>query len=588
MEITPLLGDGATLLRRPYHDSEYDSVMLTFSTLCLCCRDLVGSLDKDKRVRRLAFGYIRENCEYYFHDDLTKQCLKFLGNAANFDERQLRTLKELDEHWYRTDSCLCTSKRRFCRALSVLLAIVIFLLKDAVALYIDQTDDECTWSESSKYSALDLSLWLLIAAFAHIFFATLILFALTPLIWDVGRDLNWNFHKFSYSYLLRRAWDAIQHGETAAMPLFGATPVIVLCWCFLVVWIVFGCSLWAELDASAAERAQSCFKMVEYWLALQSIELLILPSALLYISCSVFTWNFGDGAEKLCFVSILFAVLVFFVAKDIAALVINFDNDCDQALSDGVENSFVAFTINTWMLGGSLSHLTVCLCTWMWWCVASFNVTDLMEIGLAGMVCGLMLPWCFFIAWTVIGFLLYSEMDGNTDCAKMTLSWSTIEAVEVLIPCLVYMAANMDGVNWSLFVRSFCALSLFAAKDIAALVIVQNDDCDAALEGDSTFVSFGVSTWMLAGSASHAATCGGLFVFAVVDAVNDRPGDCLCAAMAGFLWLPWLFYTAWSVVGFLLYSEMDSDASCSKMTLAWSIIEGIEVLVACYLVFVSD
>ena len=583
MATTPLLGDVGTLLRRPYHDSDDNSSTRTCSVLCLFCRDLVGNLDKNERVSHLAFGYLRENCVYEFHDDLTKQCLRYLGDAANFDERQLLTTKELNEHWYRDDSCLCVSKR----IIYIILAIIIVLFKDAAGIYVHQNYECPSTVASSKYSTLDLSCWLLTASVAHILFVALIMCALTPMTWAVGREVNWKWHQLSFSNLLRKAYALMSanHGSTWPWIPFAATPAIVLCWCFFVVWMALGFSICAELDTS--ERAQPCVKMVKYWLALQSVESFVLPCILLYISCKVFAWNFRDWTEKLCFVSILAAVLLLFVAKDVAALVVNLDNECDEALLG--ESDYVAFGVSTWMLGGSLPHLTVSVCTWIWWCVASFNVTDLMEVGPAGTLCLLMIPWCFFFAWTVIGFLLFSEMDGDTDCAKMTLSWSVIEAVEVLLPCLACIVSNMDGVNWWLLVQSFCALSVFAAKDIAALLIVSSEDCDAELQGGSGFVSFGVNTWMLAGSASHAAICGGLFMFAVVDALNSRPGEWLCAAMdSGCTALPWLFYIAWSVIGFLLYSEMDSHASCSKMTLSWSIIEGVEVVAVCLFVFVID
>ena len=50
------------------------------------------------------------------------------------------------------------------------------------------------------------------------------------------------------------------------------------------------------------------------------------------------------------------------------------------------------------------------------------------------------LPLLFFIAWTVIGFVMCSDMNSDTICAKMVLAWSAIEMGEVLVGCCLLCA----------------------------------------------------------------------------------------------------------------------------------------------------
>ena len=144
----------------------HDEETLTCSTLCICCRDLVGSLDKDQRIIHLTTGYFRENCEFEFPAALLERCLRYLGGTGNFNYRQLSTAKELDEHWYRDGGCFCTSTRNILYALCVLLAIIIFVSKDAAAIYMHQKY-ACHVSGSNEYMSLNASSWLLTAAITH-------------------------------------------------------------------------------------------------------------------------------------------------------------------------------------------------------------------------------------------------------------------------------------------------------------------------------------------------------------------------------------------------------------------------------------
>eukprot|EP01084_Bolivina_argentea_P307597 531696_1 len=141
-------------------------------------------------------------------------------------------------------------------------------------------------------------------------------------------------------------------------------------------------------------------------------------------------WLFGCGAF----------VIFYYIATDIALLVINNRNDCNQALDDG-NSEYVIFDINTFILCGTIIHLILAF----GFCLHdSICFKNLPEPGNAAMwisfyasipICCCF--WLFFIAWSVIGFVLYSEMDRDTEenkqCSNAMLVWSIFKATETIL-----------------------------------------------------------------------------------------------------------------------------------------------------------
>ena len=188
-----------------------------------------------------------------------------------------------------------------------------------------------------------------------------------------------------------------------------------------------------------------------------------------------------------------------------------------------------------------------------------------------------MLSCLFFLSLTILGFLFYSEMDSDAECAKITLSWSIIEVFKALVGCALCAWLVARAMNCSLgsvvpvVCRHPCSCS------VAFGIITGVGDCDSALDGGSSFASLhslGVNAWMLSGSVSH------LVVYGCVLCGTRLMNTCESVALMNTVVLvlaAWMFFTAWTVIGFFLYSEMENDASCSRMALAWSVIEAAEV-----------
>eukprot|EP01084_Bolivina_argentea_P048881 89983_1 len=132
---------------------------------------------------------------------------------------------------------------------------------------------------------------------------------------------------------------------------------------------------------------------------------------------------------------VLFAVLLIIACifgKDIAGLVIYsyIYDDCKGTMKG------IAFNVNEWILGASISHISfwVILAFWIYLIYRSSSFYSSFTVRCY------FCSWLFFIAWTVIGFLFYSKMDGNTTCSNMVLSWCILECVEFVIPiCSIFL-----------------------------------------------------------------------------------------------------------------------------------------------------
>eukprot|EP01084_Bolivina_argentea_P281979 482566_1 len=128
-------------------------------------------------------------------------------------------------------------------------------------------------------------------------------------------------------------------------------------------------------------------------------------------------------------------------------------------------------------------------------------------------------------------------------------------------------------------------ISLFVcSKDIVILIIQNNNDynCDNTINHGSTFISFGVSDFLLIGCILHIVIITIIiqliFHFVYLGGDEDRAG---CSVMCG---CGCLFFFAWSVIGFLLYSEMDTihtNKQCGDMVLSWSILTLCEIVLLC-------
>eukprot|EP01084_Bolivina_argentea_P311897 539930_1 len=173
------------------------------------------------------------------------------------------------------------------------------------------------------------------------------------------------------------------------------------------------------------------------------------------------------GFGKQCVVAIpafvltIAAVLVFFgvvfglpFGKDVAGIVIYSYYDCD--ISGG--SDYVMFNVNTWLLYGSITHLSALILSgcWMLGCVIILddldNDLDNDVLFWSIVLCFPCMTWCFEFAWLIIGFLLYSEMVNdsgiNNSCIDMVVSWNVLQAVElVLVCCIAVCVSVLNSLN---------------------------------------------------------------------------------------------------------------------------------------------
>eukprot|EP01084_Bolivina_argentea_P242744 407130_1 len=155
-------------------------------------------------------------------------------------------------------------------------------------------------------------------------------------------------------------------------------------------------------------------------------------------------WIFAHSMFRFVVQATIITFLVgVFIAKDIALLLININNDCNDALETYGESKFVSFGLKEWILTGSIVHIVLAAFFVTQFLIASFyvfqaqvpefdfNIND--YLGISVCYC------CFFIPWTVIGFFLHSEMNAytklNQQCSDIVLAWSIIQMIE---PCFLF------------------------------------------------------------------------------------------------------------------------------------------------------
>eukprot|EP01084_Bolivina_argentea_P022230 41318_1 len=148
---------------------------------------------------------------------------------------------------------------------------------------------------------------------------------------------------------------------------------------------------------------------------------------------------------------IVISIPLLLFGTDISMLVINEENNCNEALPD--ESIYVSFDLNSFILFGCIGHLVfiVCLCCFSVFALMTGNIgkddpnllykeyvsrLDKRRVKpcfyvYVGCGCGMV---CFFLSWAVIGFLLYSEMSKDTQnnkkCADVLLAGSILRTLE--------------------------------------------------------------------------------------------------------------------------------------------------------------
>ena len=114
---------------------------------------------------------------------------------------------------------------------------------------------------------------------------------------------------------------------------------------------------------------------------------------------------------------------------------------------------------------------------------------------------------------------------------------------------------------------------VFCAKDIAALVIASCYECNSAI----SIGSLNVSTWLYAGAIVNIFVYVTLIPLLMFASRYYRKGW-----QCNFLYCE-SFHFIWSVLGFILWSHMESGLACTSMVLSWCIIEIAWALVPCCL-----
>eukprot|EP01084_Bolivina_argentea_P260999 440927_1 len=332
---------------------------------------------------------------------------------------------------------------------------------------------------------------------------------------------------------------------------------------------------------------------------------------------------FGYAGDFVITILLLIFILITF-GKDIAAFLI-IDNYLNCNISGG--SNYVIFNVYEWVLIGAISDTSLWLTNicffgvfWIYERYCGKNCSERIPLVF---ICCIGCLWCFFIAWIVIGFLLYGEMlsddDINDECFGFVISWNILQLIPtIFIICFAVIICADDSVCgqccgkaidcfWDCVESCFdCSVTLcdrrcgrkgvkmlqilsvfmlfvfIIGKDVSGLIINSINDCDVII-GENQYVKlFDVTEWMYIACGCHMAIwigfscwwgCG--FLMAVESMLYIVAG--VIFAVCGFL-----FNIAWTVIGFLFYNEMilntDTAVECGNMVLSWNVLQSLETL----------
>ena len=142
------------------------------------------------------------------------------------------------------------------------------------------------------------------------------------------------------------------------------------------------------------------------------------------------------------------------------------------------------------------------------------------------------------------------------------------------IRCRAFCAGLWDA-SLSYTIISLLIFIVLCAKDIAALVIASCHECNSAI----SIGYLDVSTWLYAGAIVNII-CYVTMIPLLLIMRNFGKWCCLSDVL-----FCESFHFIWTVLGFILWSHMESGHACTSMVSSWCIIELVWAFVPCCLLF---
>ena len=138
-----------------------------------------------------------------------------------------------------------------------------------------------------------------------------------------------------------------------------------------------------------------------------------------------------DIFMMLCKILLILAIITIAFGKDIWALHFIANNVCED-----LSNEYVRIVgVTTWIWIGPLVHLLTTIGSFILGCIVSIcEPADNQDCIFFKFACVFILGEVFCFAWTIIGYLLYSEMDKTNDCADIVLAWSILQMTVCILP----------------------------------------------------------------------------------------------------------------------------------------------------------
>ena len=310
--------------------------------------------------------------------------------------------------------------------------------------------------------------------------------------------------------------------------------------------------------------------------------------------CGAFAKQLHIFKSDACIFSLVAIVILLKFAVDVAALVIASIFHEENAHDPISAVHFVDIT--SWLYIGGITDIMICA-------ILLFG-SDLerkyidtepfhKESGLSG-CCLFLFIVTFYSLWAAFGFLLWSEMSPNRITSIIVLCWSSLSSVFGVIGCgtmfiihcksclqspirLSCNLSHLSVVDVSVLLTFGCLMVMAISKDSAALIVGLTMDCGEGTNQQRLFHFLDVNDWLIIGAFIDMILC---FLLLFKKRAALWPSlffDC-GIEMWCLRTLIGSFYASWTVFGFMLWIQADSDSICSKMTLSWCILSGGSIL----------
>eukprot|EP01084_Bolivina_argentea_P104233 186648_1 len=199
--------------------------------------------------------------------------------------------------------------------------------------------------------------------------------------------------------------------------------------------------------------------------------------------------------------------------------------------------------------------------------------------------CFLLFIMWFFISWSIIGALLYSEMNTNTvqnqQCADIVISWIVLKLV-LYVSVLIFVYCEMYA-NFYEACGITVKLTIVFGVDIAGLIFVNQNSNECDNIAKQNVFGLGIKNYIMIGGIIHISCALIIMCCMGVFRIKRNARQSYSRFRKCGMVLTIVFFVFWCIIGCILYANIDASRECKSMMISWIVIRFAEpLLVFCW------